>query len=237
MIQKITVDYGGSWTRIDGVNRLGKNLLALKIKSKPLSILPLTLKSVFKRWNLERLPLLVIGAKSVWTALEKTRLLKRVQTLAEKVQVMSDIELAHRKIFGGKPGILVLAGTGSIAFGRNKKGKTARAGGWGPKRGDEGSGYWIGKVYGERVLKSRKKKSVQDLAALAPRVIRQAQAGNPASKEITAEAQAHLARLAASVRRQLKEKSLKVRLAGGMFESAYFRSGFLNLLRSADAAL
>ncbi|MGN7469890.1 N-acetylglucosamine kinase [Brevibacillus sp. SAFN-007a] len=46
---------------------------------------------------------------------------------------------------GGKPGILVIAGTGSIAFGVNEAQKTARAGGWGHRVGDEGSGYWIGR--------------------------------------------------------------------------------------------
>ncbi|MED1644861.1 BadF/BadG/BcrA/BcrD ATPase family protein [Brevibacillus agri] len=46
---------------------------------------------------------------------------------------------------GGKPGILVIAGTGSIAFGVNEAQETARAGGWGHRVGDEGSGYWIGK--------------------------------------------------------------------------------------------
>ncbi|MED2254612.1 BadF/BadG/BcrA/BcrD ATPase family protein [Brevibacillus parabrevis] len=46
---------------------------------------------------------------------------------------------------GGKPGILVIAGTGSIAFGVNDAQETARSGGWGHRVGDEGSGYWIGK--------------------------------------------------------------------------------------------
>ena len=43
------------------------------------------------------------------------------------------------------PGIVIIAGTGSIAFGRNRAGETARAGGWGWLLGDEGSGYTIGR--------------------------------------------------------------------------------------------
>jgi N-acetylglucosamine kinase-like BadF-type ATPase len=43
----------------------------------------------------------------------------------------------------GRPGIVVIAGTGSIAFGRNGEGRTARAGGWGYLFGDEGGGFWI----------------------------------------------------------------------------------------------
>lgn len=55
---------------------------------------------------------------------------------------------------GGKPGILVIAGTGSIAFGVNSAQETARAGGWGHRVGDEGSGYWIGKQAIMAVLKA-----------------------------------------------------------------------------------
>ncbi|WP_409175253.1 N-acetylglucosamine kinase [Brevibacillus fortis] len=55
---------------------------------------------------------------------------------------------------GGKPGILVIAGTGSIAFGVNDEQETARAGGWGHRVGDEGSGYWIGKQAIMAVLKA-----------------------------------------------------------------------------------
>jgi N-acetylglucosamine kinase-like BadF-type ATPase len=41
----------------------------------------------------------------------------------------------------GEPGVITIAGTGSIAFGRNRDGKTARAGGWGYAFGDEGGGF------------------------------------------------------------------------------------------------
>src|SRR5512138_90050 len=48
-------------------------------------------------------------------------------------------------ILGDDPGIVVVSGTGSIAYGRNARGEAARAGGWGYVLGDEGSGYWIGR--------------------------------------------------------------------------------------------
>ncbi|UFJ39377.1 N-acetylglucosamine kinase [Brevibacillus humidisoli] len=54
----------------------------------------------------------------------------------------------------GDAGILVIAGTGSIAYGINGQGITARAGGWGHRVGDEGSGYWIGKQMITAVLKA-----------------------------------------------------------------------------------
>jgi N-acetylglucosamine kinase-like BadF-type ATPase len=53
-----------------------------------------------------------------------------------------DSELAHAAIFNGNDGIITIAGTGSVSYGRYK-GKTHRTGGWGHVLGDEGSGYWI----------------------------------------------------------------------------------------------
>lgn len=46
---------------------------------------------------------------------------------------------------GGKPGVVIIAGTGSIAFGEDAQGNRARSGGYGPLLGDEGSGYDIGR--------------------------------------------------------------------------------------------
>jgi glucosamine kinase len=43
------------------------------------------------------------------------------------------------------PGVVLIAGTGSIAYGRDAEGHAARAGGWGYLLGDEGSGFWIGR--------------------------------------------------------------------------------------------
>ena len=42
-------------------------------------------------------------------------------------------------------GVVLISGTGSIAYGVNREGRAARAGGWGTSLGDEGSGYWIGR--------------------------------------------------------------------------------------------
>jgi glucosamine kinase len=50
------------------------------------------------------------------------------------------------------PGVVIIAGTGSIAYGINGRGESARAGGWGPAMGDEGSGYYIGRRALEAVV-------------------------------------------------------------------------------------
>jgi N-acetylglucosamine kinase-like BadF-type ATPase len=62
-----------------------------------------------------------------------------------RVVVVNDALIAL--VAGAKdaPGIVIIAGTGSIAYGRNQSGEAARAGGWGHMIGDEGSGYWIGR--------------------------------------------------------------------------------------------
>lgn len=54
----------------------------------------------------------------------------------------------------GTPGIVLIAGTGAIAFGVNAAGDEARAGGWGPIIGDEGSGYDIGRRGLQAVVRS-----------------------------------------------------------------------------------
>jgi glucosamine kinase len=65
-------------------------------------------------------------------------------TLA-KIEIVGDTLIALEAAFGAGPGIMTIAGTGSIAYGRNAAGHTARAGGWGFAISDEGSGLWIGR--------------------------------------------------------------------------------------------
>jgi N-acetylglucosamine kinase-like BadF-type ATPase len=57
--------------------------------------------------------------------------------------VDNDARIALTGAVGFGCGVVVIAGTGSVAFGRNDAGEEARAGGWGPTIGDEGSGYAI----------------------------------------------------------------------------------------------
>jgi N-acetylglucosamine kinase-like BadF-type ATPase len=62
---------------------------------------------------------------------------------ARKLIVTDDAVIALAGATRGEPGVVTIAGTGSIAFGRNAAGKAARAGGWGFVYGDEGSGFDI----------------------------------------------------------------------------------------------
>jgi N-acetylglucosamine kinase-like BadF-type ATPase len=60
-------------------------------------------------------------------------------------QVIPDYEIALEAAAGAGPGVVLIAGTGSAAYGRNAAGETARAGGYGPWVGDEGSAFEIGR--------------------------------------------------------------------------------------------
>jgi glucosamine kinase len=65
--------------------------------------------------------------------------------LAEEVVIDSDGMIAMYDALEDRAGILLVVGTGSIAFGRSPAGEIVRCGGWGPAFGDEGSGGWIGR--------------------------------------------------------------------------------------------
>jgi glucosamine kinase len=81
----------------------------------------------------------------------RSGVVKRAKTFFErsfpnaKVLVTTDLEIALEAAFGTGGGIILLAGTGSAAFGRDVNGRTARAGGRGPWISDEGSAFDIGR--------------------------------------------------------------------------------------------
>src|ERR1051325_8724015 len=83
----------------------------------------------------------IAGAADDGIASQLQRLL--IEILGGAIEVIGDMETALESAFGGGQGIVAVAGTGSIIFGRNDRGETARAGGWGGNLCDEGSAYWI----------------------------------------------------------------------------------------------
>ncbi len=62
---------------------------------------------------------------------------------AEHYQITNDAVIALLGATAGEPGVIAIAGTGSIAYGRSAEGRTARAGGWGYVFGDEGGAFDI----------------------------------------------------------------------------------------------
>lgn len=149
----------------------------------------------------------------------ETRALIRSSTY----KITHDAEIALAGATAGEPGIIIIAGTGSMAFGRNAQGKTARAGGWGYVFGDEGGAFdlarralraalrfeegWGGPtLLREDLLEATGARDANDLlhkfyadlprpavAALAPLVSRAAERGDESAREILRSAAAKLA--------------------------------------------
>jgi N-acetylglucosamine kinase-like BadF-type ATPase len=63
-----------------------------------------------------------------------------------RLLVVNDALIALRAGIGDDAGVVIVAGTGSIAYGCDRHGYAARSGGWGYVLGDEGSGYWMGRL-------------------------------------------------------------------------------------------
>lgn len=76
------------------------------------------------------------------------------EILPTPIDVMGDMEIALEAAFDRGLGVIVIAGTGSIAYGRDLEGKTVRAGGWGFEIGDEGSAHWIGRTAVNAILRA-----------------------------------------------------------------------------------
>lgn len=73
---------------------------------------------------------------------------------ATPLSLTNDVDMACIGAFAGEAGVLLLSGTGSMAWASDGAGQTARVGGWGPVFGDEGSAYWIGRKALQRVCQA-----------------------------------------------------------------------------------
>lgn len=176
-------------------------------------------------------------------------------------QVVGDMVTAMEAAFGDGPGVMVIAGTGSVAYGRNQEGEVLRAGGWGFAISDEGSGHWIGREAVRAAFRAAdegmstalmagilkrwdmqtgealvlKANSSADFAELVPTVISCADAGDTVARQVLTHAAEELAELAKIVMRRLARPGapLPVAMAGGVFRhSALVRQVFYNGLRS-----
>ncbi|MCA9322722.1 MAG: hypothetical protein KDB53_18415, partial [Planctomycetes bacterium] len=107
--------------------------------------------TTFRRLGTPSLPLAAacFGIAGVGTPEENkvvgAALRKHVLIGGTPLLVRADAAIAHAGALAGEPGILVLSGTGSNVWGCDPQGREARAGGWGPVVGDEGSAFEIGR--------------------------------------------------------------------------------------------
>jgi len=171
--------------------------------------------------------LAVVGAAGAGRELEQSELARALEQagIAAVADVRPDGEIALYAAFEATPGVLINAGTGSIAFARSPAGQLLRSGGWGWQMGDEGAGYWMGRralveagraadgraqgsTLETRLLTALALQSFDDLvrwaatstpaqvAALAPHVLNAAREGETVAKEMVAEAARALVELA-----------------------------------------
>ena len=99
--------------------------------------------AILRQFKPARAAICLAGCRTATDRQRLRQLAGRAWPRAE-VFVGNDLHSGLAAAFGvSQPGILVISGTGSVVIGRNAKGETARAGGWGHLLGDHGSGYWI----------------------------------------------------------------------------------------------
>lgn len=84
------------------------------------------------------------------------------EIVSTPVDVVGDMQIALEAAFDSGPGVIVIAGTGSIAYGRDRQGNALRAGGWGFAIGDEGSAHWIGRAAAAAVLRASDRGSAEN---------------------------------------------------------------------------
>lgn len=185
-----------------------------------------------------------IGLAGVDHAGDIALLLPYLQTVGDRLRLTNDAELVLSGLTQ-QTGVALIAGTGSIALGRNETGRSARSGGWGHIFGDEGSGYDLGcqalravaraadgrgkptallhailDFWGlaepELLLERVYQKSQKSpIARLAPLVLRQAAAGDAVARAITLRAARELALAGLTVTRTLDMADSPLSLALG----------------------
>jgi glucosamine kinase len=72
----------------------------------------------------------------------------------ERLVLVHDAPIAHAGAFRGAAGVVVIAGTGSVAYGVARDGRTKTTGGWGYLFGDEGSAFWIARTFVARATEN-----------------------------------------------------------------------------------
>ena len=181
--------------------------------------------------------------------------------------ILCDYEIAFSGALGGKEGIALVAGTGSVCFGRSSDGKSAMCGGWGHLIGDAGSGYGLGRDaliaitevydgYGKQtVLKDLLSKEfgldspqkilpyvyTNDKSAVAAvsRIVEKAyRLGDEVSIEIVTNNANALVKLVEAVASRIEISSCDVALLGGLLENpTALRERFISMLKEKNRNL
>ncbi len=264
----IGVDGGGSKTKCILTDENFKILAAAKGgASNPLIVGPeksarlihSLISEVIKKSGVKIVGAAVIGLAGAGrkkNAADVKRALNRIETGGEfsvkKIIITSDVTIFAEGALSGKSGALIIAGTGSIVVGIDKKGNFYRAGGYGKLIGDEGSGYSIGKKGLNAVAKyfdgrlpnsilikmMMKKFAVPDrdslilkvysekikAASVAPLIIDAAQKGDKTARKILDEELNELILKIDPVIKKIREKKINLCLSGGLLATENYYS-------------
>jgi N-acetylglucosamine kinase-like BadF-type ATPase len=204
----------------------------------------------------------VIGASGAAHPAERAALAAALEGsgIGTRLTITTDAEIALEAAFGQQPGIVLLAGTGSVAWARFPDGTTGRAGGLGPVLGDSGSGHDLGRealraagVDIEMDLhldltqclakhlaipvgdlpRWSVAASVPEIAALAPVVLDTAKTGDGVARSLAQAAARHLGTLVANLARRFPAgDTIRAAYGGGLLTArADYRALVLECIR------
>ena len=212
-----------------------------------------------------RLEAICAGVAGAGTPADQQALAAHLQHLLHDLapfhlQITHDGAIALEAAFEGDSGVMIIAGTGSILFGRTHDGTTVRAGGWGYLLGDEGSGHALG-LDGLRAVAHTydggPSTQLQTLLAerygfdapgalihsiyreawpiqqMAPLVLEAAEAGDAVARRIVETQTRALARQAAWLAGRAGPIAPRLALLGGLSRSAYYREALSEALLAA----
>lgn len=182
-----------------------------------------------------------------WKTLYSTKL--------KKLIVTSDARIALEGAFSGRPGIILIAGTGSIMFGKDRNGNLYRVGGFGRYIGDEGGGYSIGrqglqaiaKYFDGRAPETKLFRLVQenfgintpedlirkvyqenlDFATVAPFVIQAAEEGDEICREILRKEAEELVLHIKAIKDKIRVRTVYIAFIGGLLSTDNYYSKLL----------
>ncbi|MEU3983449.1 BadF/BadG/BcrA/BcrD ATPase family protein [Streptomyces sp. NPDC026672] len=196
----------------------------------------------------DRLAAVCVGAAGAASAPAAARALAELLLTdlpADEAAVTSDAVTAHAGALGGRAGVVLAIGTGSVAVGIGADGSFARVDGWGPWLGDEGSGAWIGVAGLRAALRAHDGRGpdtalltaaatrfgdpdalpsalsadgnpARTAASFAPEVTRAAEAGDPVAAEIVRDAAAALGDSVLAAAARIPGDDLPVAVTGGL---------------------
>ena len=156
----IGIDSGGTKTEAVAYDLKGEAIISkqtgfgnlLVDYTRGLTNIQKSINMIFNELSQKNCELIVLGLAGIDSGNMRLRLYNDLEVGDTSLKLMNDGHLAHISLLQGREGVLLIAGTGSLALGM-KKNKWFRVGGWGHLLGDKGSAYSIAIKSIQHVLK------------------------------------------------------------------------------------